>query len=87
MNREQFKFVGLTLSACGTLSLLLCISPTMVVYDGCPCGRERKWYEMPHSPWANKPLLRSVEKEGDTAHAHTYWDAQWGTYFVYPWQK
>jgi hypothetical protein len=76
--------VLVTLSAC--LAYFWCF-PIMEVVDGCSCGRERKWYEMPNSPWANADIFLRIENPGDLKHAHRYWDAQWGVWFLFPWQK
>ncbi len=48
-----------------------------ILYDGCACGRERKWYSMPYSAWHRVALFRTIIKEGDPGHAHRYWDAQY----------
>lgn len=72
----------------GTLFLILAsLSPIMVVYDGCTCGRARKWYEFPHSPFPNRAFHVRIIKSGDPSHKHVYWDAQWDVYFQYPWQN
>jgi hypothetical protein len=61
--------------------------PIMEVVDGCDCGQQRKWYEMPNSPWENAKLHKRIEVPGDPTHKHQYWDAQWGVWFEFPWQK
>lgn len=87
MSRPRLKIV---LALCVTLSLYLAYCwcfPIMEVTDGCGCGLQRKWYEMPNSPWSDAALFRRIEAPGDSADKHRYWDAQWGVWLMFPWQK
>jgi hypothetical protein len=58
-----------------------------LVYDGCECGRQRRWYQMPESIWARVPFSRTNLREGDPRHKHRYWDPQYLDLFPLESQK
>ncbi|MES2439071.1 MAG: hypothetical protein V4584_08385 [Verrucomicrobiota bacterium] len=67
--------------------MLLWCFPIMEVSDGCPCGYQRTWYEMPDSPWHRKQMFRRTDNAGKTSHSHALWDAQWRVWMDLPWRK
>lgn len=78
---------GITAAIVVTALLLLSCFPIMQVTDGCECGYKRTWYEMPHNLWHRHRFCMRIEKEGNPAHAHKLWDAQWGAWVKMPWQN
>ena len=81
---------GIVIASTGCLLvafLVLQCFPIMQVSDGCECGCKRVWYEMPNSLWHRHRFGMKIEDVGNGAHAHVFWDAQWGVWRKLPWQK
>lgn len=83
--RSKLGVLALAIGA-GLLLVRSCF-PIMEVTDGCECGFQRTWYEMPDSLWQRHRFFMRVDKIGNAAHAHQLWDAQWGVWYKLPWQK
>ena len=86
MSKRGVIIIQLCVLGMGAFLLLTCF-PIMEATDGCACGFQRKWYEMPDSMWYGKRLFLRIDKVGNPAHTHRLWDAQWGVWVKLPWQE
>jgi hypothetical protein len=87
MNRKIIIRACALLALMGAVMLALSCFPIMVVTDGCNCGYQREWYEMPDSPWHRHRFFMRIAAAGDPEHAHDLWDSQWRVWCKLPWQK
>jgi len=85
MSKQRTIIAVVALLIAAAVLMLPGCFPIMLVTDGCACGHQRTWYEMPDSFWSRKQLFMRVDKVGDATHVHQLWEAQWGVWFDLPW--